>query len=477
MGREVSLMRNKTLYLLSVSIAMALILPMAITSAKAPHKNEKPMDPGWLPATCWGNVYIDGQQQVSGPIVESWIDGVQYDEGIYFDPNTYVIDVMWDTNIKDLEEPVYEKDGAYWNDIVLFSISYGNDRYWANETMVWERALAEMVDLHFSTADNPPSLKVNEICPDNGAGEAYCTIYNPTDSDMDLADFYLEKVVASSFTQMGDEGDYDGPSVQLAGSVGSQQTIYIDLVPGFLDTVSDELKLVWNNTGTSVAGGHDIAIDRVEYGNQIYEPDNTVMPDASSPASGYSLKRVIDGYDTDDCFIDFEVVKATQTFDIDLIEGWNFISFPLELDETDLRDILSGISWSCVQWYDASDPVDHWKLNDVTMPDVLLDLWTLDHKMSFWLKANNSDTLVIRGTQPDTTTIHLYAGWNMVGYPSLADPMPVSEALWGTGADKVYCFNSSAPYFLSQMGAGDMMVPGYGYRVHVPADSDWIIDG
>ena len=84
--------------------------------------------------------------------------------------------------------------------------------------------------------------------------------------------------------------------------------------------------------------------------------------------------------------------------------------------------------------------------------------------------------LTVNGTRPSSTSIPLYAGWNLVGYPSLVEKS-ISEALVGTGYDKpVEGYNASAPYRISQLADTYLMKPGEGYWIHVPADTAWIVN-
>ncbi len=97
--------------------------------------------------------------------------------------------------------------------------------------------------------------------------------------------------------------------------------------------------------------------------------------------------------------------------------------------------------------------------------------------MGFWINIIEPNvTLTVRGTQPTSTNIPLFAGWNLVGYPTLNDTVEVADALWGTGADKVEVFDSGEPYNLKEVGPTYVMKPGEGYWVHVPADTVWVVD-
>ncbi|MCK4266524.1 MAG: hypothetical protein KAX31_04525, partial [Thermoplasmata archaeon] len=136
---------------------------------------------------------------------------------------------------------------------------------------------------------------------------------------------------------------------------------------------------------------------------------------------------------------DIDIILVAPTFNIPLDLGWNLISFPLVQADESLNEVLWSIDgkWNYIQTYDAIDP-DKWKTNATFKPDQLNDLKALNHKMGFWINITQSNvTLVVHGNTANTTTIPLYAGWNLVGYPTLNISMSVSDALWGTGADRV----------------------------------------
>ncbi|MCK4266549.1 MAG: FG-GAP repeat protein [Thermoplasmata archaeon] len=128
-------------------------------------------------------------------------------------------------------------------------------------------------------------------------------------------------------------------------------------------------------------------------------------------------------------------------------------------------------------FYNYSITPDHWKTNATFKPDQLNDLKLLDHKMGFWINITESNVnLTVYGNVSTSTSISLYAGWNLVGYPSLTEKT-ISESLVGTGYDKsVEGFNATAPYRITTLADSYMMKPGEGYWVHVPADTVWAVD-
>ncbi|MCK4266884.1 MAG: right-handed parallel beta-helix repeat-containing protein [Thermoplasmata archaeon] len=166
------------------------------------------------------------------------------------------------------------------------------------------------------------------------------------------------------------------------------------------------------------------------------------------------------------------------TLNITLSQGWNLISLPLIQSNESINAVLSSISgkWDYVQAYNATDP-DHWKTYSIYKPGQLNDLLSLDHTIGFWINITEPGvTLTCSGLIPGSTSIPLYSGWNLVGYPTFNETVNVGDALWGTGADCVMVCDTSEPYNIKEVGPGYIMKPGEGYWVHVVADSVWVVD-
>jgi hypothetical protein len=162
-------------------------------------------------------------------------------------------------------------------------------------------------------------------------------------------------------------------------------------------------------------------------------------------------------------------------YTIPLHVGWNLISLPLEQVDTSIPSVLASISgkWEVVKYYDTLDKADPWKTYRVGSS--MNDLAGIDNTMGFWIKINQPNVnLTVRGNIPTYTTIPLYAGWNLVGYPTQITET-VGNAMWGTGADRVEVFDSISPY-IKEVGPTYIMKPGEGYWIHVPADTIWTIN-
>ncbi len=166
-------------------------------------------------------------------------------------------------------------------------------------------------------------------------------------------------------------------------------------------------------------------------------------------------------------------------------DNWAFISIPLDVNG-DLLTVFDdanwgdgGTTWDYIQWYDASDQADPWKSYSIDRPPELNDMVNVDNTMGFWIHLTSNDgdgaLTVGEGTAAVTTNINLYAGWNLIGYPTL-NPERVKKALRGTGADEVMVFDPAEPYRIIEARPNHIMTPGEGYWVHVPADTVWVVD-
>jgi hypothetical protein len=105
------------------------------------------------------------------------------------------------------------------------------------------------------------------------------------------------------------------------------------------------------------------------------------------------------------------VVLDTPYYEIPLYKGWNMVSLPLVQPDTSIPTVLGSIAgnYDKVEWYNTSEGIWH------TTDD---DLTDIDHTMGFWIHMKTDDTLIVTGDIPNTTSIQLYQGWNLIGNPS-----------------------------------------------------------
>ncbi len=161
------------------------------------------------------------------------------------------------------------------------------------------------------------------------------------------------------------------------------------------------------------------------------------------------------------------------TFDIELMDGWNFVSFNLATTDSSLETILEdpdyGISgnYDSLMYYDAS--VNEWLTYQPDRPGRFNNLENWNHLMGVWIRMIEYDVLTIQGNAPNSTDISLVPGWNMAGYPSATagnSDLPVE-------VDKIGYFQASEEYNLAYdyEPASFEFSPGEGYWIHNPTDS------
>ncbi len=106
------------------------------------------------------------------------------------------------------------------------------------------------------------------------------------------------------------------------------------------------------------------------------------------------------------------------------------------------------------------------------------DLWELNHTMGFWIHITQpGDTIFLyNGTQPtENQSIPLYAGWNLVGYPSKSDRLrddALGNLNFGADVYKVCRYNTTAGNIEAVKDTGKLEV-GQGYWMHSNVEKVW----
>ena len=166
-------------------------------------------------------------------------------------------------------------------------------------------------------------------------------------------------------------------------------------------------------------------------------------------------------------------------FSQDLGVGWNLISIPRVLNGSAPEVVLASIAgkYDLVYAWDASDPADPWKSY---MPGLGGDLTYISRNMGLWVRMTQAGTLTVEGEMPTTTSIPLYAGWNLIGYPAgVARPVPDALASIAGKYTLVFEYDASspdAPWRSYSPQVPDFantlaeMRPGFGYWVKATQD-------
>lgn len=154
--------------------------------------------------------------------------------------------------------------------------------------------------------------------------------------------------------------------------------------------------------------------------------------------------------------------------------GKRIASIPLVQDDEMLEIVLQTLtgSYDHVRYYKSSDQSDHWKSYWTFKRH--RDLYTMDHRMGFWIRITRNDHLVVAGLVPEVAEIELGHEWNFVGYPCFT-PMQVQDALADIDYKKVDGYDDTPPFHLRHLTDTDMMMAGEGYWVWVNLPQTWYV--
>jgi len=229
---------------------------------------------------------------------------------------------------------------------------------------------------------------------------------------------------------------------------------------------------------------------------RLYVQSFAVFYDAAPVPGGYNISYThpvdfpdgeivhcqIYGEDTYGNIVDYSweflIDIRAEAMAVELLAGWNLVSIPFYQYNQSIDSVLSTIQgkYDLVRWYSSLNASNPWLSYSPDRPDAFNEVFQIDRKIGFWVRVTENCTLHTSGIPKDFTLIPLNAGWNLVGYTILDEERTVSNALWGTGADRVEGFDPSKPYLIRELKSTYIMRPGEGYWVHVPADTVWILD-
>ena len=179
---------------------------------------------------------------------------------------------------------------------------------------------------------------------------------------------------------------------------------------------------------------------------------------------------------------------APASYEINLAgksaNSWVFVSFPSGLTGT-IQTILTDAgadgdgltTWTVAKWYNPQDSADHWKsyrvggtANDMPAMTNAMGVW-------LWITANGGDQMLTLNSPaaiPASTVINLYAGWNLVGYPSTTDR---SGTTTPGLVDMISVYSGSAAYTDYMFAQKNLVTLHHGnaYFMHAASDTTWTV--
>ncbi len=287
---------------LKSGICFFLVTALVLTSLSAVMGNI-------LPHERYGIATLDGSAVADGGEITSWIYGVEYG-----DTTTFNGDGSFQIYTEgDDDSDTTCKYGGENGDLIYYIL---DGTYIANEISIFDSGAIEYADLAFTTTGQPSmDVKINELVPQPGdAGTQYVYLYEPTGA-IDLTRWRLDTHGGYSVVLDTLDTQYhpDFPNI-----------LYVDLgVTDALGTGAGHLMLSWLGDG-GIAENNWVALDRVEYGDQGVQPDNTIHPEyPTAPGVGEGLVRDPWGQDTDDSSVDFTIAAETgrPTIDYEVVTG------------------------------------------------------------------------------------------------------------------------------------------------------------
>ncbi|MFQ6106040.1 MAG: hypothetical protein ACE5QF_00410 [Thermoplasmata archaeon] len=246
-----------------------------------------------------------------------------------------------------------------------------------------------------------------------------------------------------------------------------------------------DVEIRWDRSGDDGLGRDDVVEYDIYRANSYSGPyvQVTSVPATNSPTYSWTCTGCGVG-DSSTYFFYVEADNGALTepapnkaskFQMSLSAAPQLISVPVILSSNDVSFVLQTLSYDMAYYYDSADPSDPWK-SYMPFKTYKGDLTTVNRTMALWVNVTSPSDFVVAGLVPDTTTITLRAGWNLVGFPSFATTYTVADLKVDVNASSVEEPNPMAPpYCLKEMLDTDAFLAGSGYWIEVPEDIVWTI--
>jgi hypothetical protein len=169
------------------------------------------------------------------------------------------------------------------------------------------------------------------------------------------------------------------------------------------------------------------------------------------------------------------VVQSTKTVNISLSVGWNLISIPVQLTDTAIATVLSGITgkYSSV-WGEFNPATTGWSSYIPTRAAALNTLKTLVPGKGYWINVTQAGTLSVTGAAADKS-VNLQTGWNLIGCALTTDTAIATvlsgiagkySSVWGEFNPATTGWSSYIPTRAAALNTLKLMGAGKGYWIN-----------
>ncbi len=250
-------------------------------------------------------------------------------------------------------------------------------------------------------------------------------------------------------------------------------------------TPFQDVYLFWTLSADDGAGENDVVQYNV-YRGTSYDPSGAsyaLIGAAAAGDSSFSDNGAGDG-DTNDYFYYVEAVDddantastADQAAKIArfMAAGPNLASNLLTVTNPTLTTLLQTLSFDTVWVYDPTDP-EPWHDYDVNKPWMVVG--PVDNAHGAWINVLADDWLTYAGVVPiPYIDIPMYAGWNLVAFPSFSTTYTLADFIADTGATKIETYDPMDPYRLRDVtNPAEAFIPGSAYWAYIPMDVTWTV--
>jgi len=109
------------------------------------------------------------------------------------------------------------------------------------------------------------------------------------------------------------------------------------------------------------------------------------------------------------------VTVPEEEFVIQLYNGWNLFSIPLQPKNDSLESVLAPINGKYTAVYEWNADIDSDYYGWVKHTNAINDLTILKPSVGYWIYCNEDVNLTVKGTLNDVS-LNLFTGWNMFGW-------------------------------------------------------------